>query len=118
MRTTGKMELGGKQYTTSWGMNQSIEYCELRDISITEMNKDLAKLANDSGAVLRDLIWSSLKDGARKDKVEFELTNFDIGDLLEDIKPSEIENFIAGMVATLPKGKTKDIKKKIAASQS
>ncbi len=107
------MKLGGKSYTTSWGMNQSIEYCELRGISITQMNKDLAKIATDSGAVLRDLIWSSLKDGARKDKVELELTNFDIGDLLEDIKPGEIENFMAGMTATMPKVREKDTKKKI-----
>jgi len=79
------------------------------------MNNEFKRMSNgeSTGAELRDLIWSALKDGARFNKVEFNNTNLDVGDWLEDLNPDEVVSFINDMTNTLPKSKVKDIKKKI-----
>jgi len=110
------MKINDKEYKVSFGLNQSIEYCKLRGISITEMNNEYKKLANGlgDGSEIRDLIWSSLKDGARKEKVDFELTNLDVGDLIENMSSEEMEKWILELKETLPdlRDKKKVIHKK------
>ncbi len=103
------MKIGGKDRTIKCGLNQSFEYCELRKISISEMNADLSNIAKGDGSQIRDLIWSALKDGARIENVEFEYTNYDIGDWLETIDDGEIEKFFKDYLKSLPK--PKNIKK-------
>jgi len=95
-------KIGNKEYPMKWGLNQSMFYCELRGVSIDEMNKQLANISSDI-SVLRDLLWSSFKDGARVDGKEFTLSNYDIADLMEDMKAEELNNLIESMTDTLPK---------------
>jgi hypothetical protein len=95
-------KIGGKNHSMKWGLNQSMFYCELRGISIDEMNKQLTNIAADV-SVLRDLLWSAFKDGARVDNKEFTLSNFDIADLMEDMESGEIETLLSSMTKTLPK---------------
>ena len=92
----------GKEYTISWGLNQSIEYCNLRSIDITQMNEDYANIGKDI-SIVRDLMWSAFKDGARIKDVEFTMTTYDVGDMLETMSSEEVSSFIATMVDTLPK---------------
>lgn len=112
------MNINNTEYPIKFGMNQSILYCELRGISITEMNAEFGKMADGkfTGAELRDLIWSALKDGARYAKQEFPFTNYDVGDWMEDLKADAITDFIEEMSGTLPKPK-KESKKKVATKQ-
>ena len=108
------MKIGDKDYLLKFGLNQSILYCELRGISITQMNEDFASFANGThtGSEIRDLIWSALKDGARFNKTEFKYNNFDVGDIMEEIDPTEITNALKTMAGTLPKVKKGVDKKK------
>lgn len=108
------MNINNKEYPVKFGMNQSILYCELRGINITQMNTEFSNMAKgkSTGAELRDLIWSALKDGARFNKVPFEATNLDVGDWLEGLDPKEVTAFIEDMVGTLPKAKAM-VKKKV-----
>ena len=106
------MNIGGKERELKIGLNQSILYCDLRGISISEMNSDLGKLATGTGAELRDLIWSALKDGARKSKTEFPYTNYDVGDWIEELKDEELTKFLADLVGSMPKSNGK-VKKKV-----
>lgn len=101
------MNIGGKDRPIKIGVNQSILYCELRGISISEMNNDLTKLAYGSGSQMRDYIWSALKDGARVAKIEFLQSNLDVGDWLEDIEQDELTNFIDELTGSMPKMKVK-----------
>ena len=77
-------------------------YCELRGVSIDEMSKQLTNISGDV-SVLRDLLWSAFRDGARVDKKEFTLDNFDVADLMEDMKAEEIDTLLKSMTDTLPK---------------
>lgn len=110
------MNIGNKERPVKMGLNQSILYCELRGINITQMNTEFTSFANGkhTGAEIRDLIWSALKDGARKEGTEFNYTNLDVGDWIEDLEPNSITEFIKGMAETMPKAKAKPVNKKKA----
>lgn len=110
------MNIGGKDRPIKIGLNQSIEYCELRGITITQMNEDYVKLQNGAGtgSEVRDLIWSALKDGARVAGEEFDHTNYDVGDWLEDLDPETMAEFFKEVADSMPKadGEVKEDKKK------
>ena len=109
------MNIGGKERPVKIGFNQSVLYCELRGVSISAMNEDYQKMAQGqgNGSEVRDLIWSALKDGARVAKEEFEYSNLDVGDWMEEIEPGQVTEFINELSANLPtrKDKTKSKKK-------
>jgi len=99
------MKIGNKDRKLKFGMNQSILYCEIRDISLTQMNKELTKITDGTGSELRDLIWSALKDGARVSKEKFEYSNFDVGDWLEELDSKEIESALNMLIESMPSKK-------------
>jgi len=110
-KTTIKINNG--DYRISFGVMQTIKYCKLRNITITEMNEEFAKYetGNTDGSEFVDLLWSALSDGARRDKKKFLFTNEDVGDFIDDIEPGEIEKFMATLIKTLPENKKKATKK-------
>ena len=108
-----KVKLAGKEYPIWWGLNQSIEYCDLRGITVTQYHEELTKLADSTGAEMRDLIWSALKDGARKEGQEFSLTNYDVGDLLDQVQEGEMEEVIKSLTESLTSRKP-EVKKKVS----
>ena len=112
MKEIKRITINGEEYPISFGLNQTILYCEKRDISVNEYNEQLAKLADGSGSELRDLIWSALKDGARRAKEEFKLDEYDVGDMLEEMSAEDINSIIEIMVGTMPDTKAKDTDKK------
>jgi hypothetical protein len=109
------MKINGKDFPISFGLNQSVLYCELRKINITQMNEDFKKMANNSGngSELRDLIWSSLKDGARKNNIDFPYTNYDVGDWVEKADEKEMEMWVKEFSNSLPKVREENNKKKV-----
>jgi hypothetical protein len=50
------------------------------------MEKDLSNIENNDGSIIRDLLWSALKDGARREKIDFPYDKYDVGDMMEDKK--------------------------------
>ena len=109
------MKINNKEYPTKMGLNQSILYCELRDINITQMNEEISSFGTGdyTGGEFRDLVWSALKDGARFNKVEFPYSNLDVGDWIEDMKSEDMEGFITELAGTMPKAKPSTSKKKV-----
>ncbi len=107
------MKIKGIDYKVNFGLNQSILYCELRDIDITQMNDELSNLAGGSGSAMRDLIWSALKDGARKAGTAFPHDNMWVGDMLQELDEGAMTSFVEDMVATLPKPEKNPSKKKV-----
>ena len=112
MKEIKTVKLGNKEYPISWGLNQTILYCELRNVSVSEYNEQLSNIANGTGAELRDLMWSGLKDGARRAKKDFNLDTFDVGDLMEELSAEDISSIINTMIDTLPKPKDEEASKK------
>lgn len=115
------MNIGGEERAVKFGMNQSILYCELREISINQMGEELTSIgvSGGDGSAMRDFIWSALKDGARRDKKKFPYTNYDVGDWMEDLETGQIEGFINELIDSMPKGKEDDKpKKKVTTKKS
>ena len=92
MKVKKQIKLNGKQYTVSFGINQTILYCQQRDISVTTMNEEM-KLIRDDISITRDLIWSALKDGARLSGKEFDMTPEQVGDMMDEATPEEMHDF-------------------------
>ena len=103
-------EVNGVEYPMKWGLNQSMFYCELRKCSIDQMNEELREISSDM-TVLRDILWSAFKDGARVAKKEFDLTNYDIADLMEEMSVEEMEKMVESMTETLPRPRESKKKK-------
>ena len=113
-----KVKLAGKEFPIAWGFNQVIEYCDLKNITVDQYNTDMENILTGSISNMRDLIWSALKDGARKAKQEFTLDVYDVGDLLEDAKEGEIADVMNSISDTVPdtRGQS-DSKKKVTAKE-
>ena len=110
------MKIAGKEYPIKLGLNQSIEYCELRGITINQMNDDFTRMANGegTGSEIRDLLWSVLKDGARVAGTKFTMSNYDVGDLIEAMSTDEMTEFMEELAGSMPKKQPNAKKKAVA----
>ncbi len=107
------MNIGGEDRPLKFGLNQTIEFCTLREISVTQYSNDINAITNGgNGSQIRDLIWSALKEGARQDKKSFDYTNFDVGDWMETLAPDELKLALTQMAGTLNLGVDDDTNKK------
>jgi len=115
------INIGGKVRPYVFGLNQSIEYCKHRNISITKMNEEIGKLMTNSGdgSEIRDLVWSALKDGARREGSEFDFTPETIADWMEVLSPDQMSDMVNNMAKSLiGVGGNAVKKKKVKSSQS
>lgn len=106
------IKIGGDARAFKFGINQSIFFCKLRNVSITDMNKLLNDMEGDDGSILRDLLWSALKEGARKEKKEFNYDPFDVGDWLDDTSEDDIAKMLNAWVESVTNGLPKKENKK------
>ena len=99
-----KINIGGEERPLKFGLQQSISYCEMRNVSINEMQDELGKLVDGkgTGAEIRDLLYSALKDGARVDKKPFDFTPEDVADWIEEINPEELKKAFSVMGSSMP----------------
>ncbi len=108
------MKIGGKDRPIRFGINQSIIFCRLRGITINQMDADIKKIIKNEvdGSEIRDLLFSALKDGARKEKQQFDFEPENVGDWMEEIETKDLEQFFVGLVDGMPKSKRKQPSKK------
>ena len=88
-----------------FGLNQTDEFCELRGINLKEYYQLLAdfETGNYTFGVIRDLIYTALKDGARQAGEQFTATNLDVGDWMDTDPAKYISEALTELVETLPK---------------
>ena len=103
MKELKYLTIGEEKMPVNLGLQQSINYCQLRGISISDMSKDFERMGNGqtNGSEFRDLIWSALKDGARKAKIDFELSPEDVSDIIEDLTPEQINEFMGVLTSSM-----------------
>ena len=99
------MNINGKEMPLKYGVNQTDEFCELRGITLNQYYKLLAdfETGNYTFGVIRDLIWTALKDGARQAGTEFTLSVYDVGDAMDTDPAGYISEALVQLVETLPK---------------
>lgn len=80
--TTKTVELGGESRPIKFGFNALIEFSEMTGRTIEQLNT-----INTSSISMKDLLllcWCALKQGARREKIPFDVTVEDVGDWLDD----------------------------------
>lgn len=104
MKGLTTINIGGKERPIKFGLQQSITYCEMRGITISEMQDELSKLVSGdgTGAEIRDLLYSALKDGARVKKLNDEFEAADVADWIEEIDPDELKKAFSVMGESMP----------------
>lgn len=87
LRGYTEVVIGGKKRPVKFGTNQTILFCQQRGITLKQYaetfdSKRLKALDIDP-AIMRDLYWSALVDGARYKKTGEEITPDDVGDWMD-----------------------------------
>ena len=104
---TKQIKVNDKQYPVKYGFNALRLFSNQTGIGLDE----LAKLQDSmSIAYAIALIWAGLKDGARVEKVEFEMTMDDVADLLDE-DATIIEQCVAYFVESFVKPQGENEKK-------
>ena len=99
------MNIGGIERPIKFGINQTDMFCELRGIKLKDYYALLAgfETGNYMYGDIRDLVWSALKDGARQQGEEFDLSKYDVGDLMDADPAKYIAETLEALVGSLPK---------------
>ena len=90
MKGTTKINIGGKDRPLKFGTNQSAKYCEIRGLSLVEMQEELSDIANSDGGSIRDLLYSALWAGCMTDKLEVDFNRYDLGDWVDEMSQDEL----------------------------
>ena len=78
---TKTVEINGKEYPVKFGYSALSKFCDIAGLALNELDK-LGSEMTLSQAIA--LVWCGLKDGARYDKMKFNLAVEDVADLLDD----------------------------------
>lgn len=89
-----EFQIGGAKRLIKFGTNASAIFCEKYSISLSEYQSVLKADTIQIGH-LRDLIWSGLVAGAKYEKKEVDFDAYDVGDWLDDVDESVVEQITA-----------------------
>lgn len=90
MKGTTLIKIGGKERPIKFGTNQSSKYCEVRSVSLAEMQDELSDISKNTGSEIRDLIFSALWAGAKSDKLEVDFDYIEVGDWIDEMDQGEL----------------------------
>ena len=111
------MKIGNKERPIKWGINQTDLFCVKRGIGLSDYYKQFTENAHlASFGVIRDLLWSALKDGARQADEEFPFDNLTIGDWMDEDPLRFMQETMDGLNEGNPKPQENgEAKKKVKA---
>ena len=90
MSWTTEINIGGKLRGIKFGTNQSAKYCEMRGLSLLQMQKELLNLGDGDGGSIRDLVYSALWAACKTNKIEIDFDRFDLGDWIDEMEQEEL----------------------------
>lgn len=99
-----EVELGGRKRLVKFGLNQMAIYTQKHRI-------DLSEMTTIGVAEIRDLIWSGLVAGAKKNGEEIDFDEWQVGDWLEEMEQTEYDAVMQTFQKAMPSGDG-DAKKK------
>ena len=97
--TTQLVKVGDNTYPVKYGFNALRLFCNASGIELQELEKLGESITFDYAI---NLVWAGLKDGARVEKQNFDLTVEDVADLL-DQDPSLINQCVELFTASVIK---------------
>lgn len=78
---THKVKVRDKLYPVKYGFNALRVFCNASGIELQDIEKIATSMSLDHAI---NLVWAGLKDGARVEKQEFDLTIEDIADMMDE----------------------------------
>ena len=104
---TKQILVNGKQYPVKYGFNALRLFSNETGIGLNELTQLQDSMSIDHAIAL---IWAGLKDGARVEKIEFEMSMDDVADLLDE-DATLIEQCVAYFVESFVKPADENEKK-------
>jgi len=95
---TQQIKVGEKLYPVKYGFNALRIFCKESGIELQDIEKIAQSMSLDHAI---NLVWAGLKDGARVEKIEFDLTIEDVADMMDEdntVITQCMELFIASFV--------------------
>lgn len=78
---THKVKVGEQLYPVKYGFNALRVFCNASGIELQDIEKIATSMSLDHAI---NLVWAGLKDGARVEKQEFDLTIEDVADMMDE----------------------------------
>lgn len=98
------INIGGKKRPFKFGTNATALYCNMKDCSIGEFQKQISheKLKNMDikGDEVRDLLWAGLVAGCKSEKTEVEFDEYDVGDWIDEMPQEELNKAFSVLSAS------------------
>ena len=108
MRGTIEINIGGKLRPIKFGTNQSARYCQVRGVTLAEMQKELEHIETSDGSSIRDLIYSALWAGCKTDKLEVDFDEYDMGDWIDEMGQEELNKIFQVLIDSNDSGKEEE----------
>lgn len=99
---TKQINVNGVKYPVKYGFNALRLFTNKTGIALDELSGLEGKMSIDSAIAL---VWAGLKDGARSEKVDFDMEIEDVADLMDD-DVTLIEQCVAHFVESFVKPST------------
>lgn len=96
---TKQVKVNGVEYPVKYGFNALRLFTNKTGINLDELSQLQGKMNIDSAIAL---VWAGLKDGARAEKVDFDLEVDDVADLMDE-DPTLIEQCVAYFIESFVK---------------
>lgn len=103
-RAEVEVPIGGKTRLFKFGINQLAIYSEKHNLNLSELEMGMSQI--------RDLFWSALVAGARKNKEEIDFDEWDVGEWIDDMEQSDFDKVVSAMNQSMPEQDGKSDSKK------
>jgi len=99
-----EVSIGGKPRLVKFGTNQLAIFTQMHKVDLSEADFGMHHL--------RDLIYSALVAGAKKQKQEVDFDEWEVGEWIDELPDEELQKIVDSFTNSLPKGEGDDSKKK------
>lgn len=104
LRGEVEVSIGGKPRLLKFGTNQLAIFTQMHKVDLSEADFGMHHL--------RDLIYSALVAGAKKNKEEVTFDEWEVGEWIDELPDEDLQKIVDSFTNSLPKGEGDDTKKK------
>lgn len=105
LRGTKWVTIDGVKYPIYMSVNATAVYCDLRGVSLADYYSDLIAMltGKSSPSVIRDIIYSCVKEGCRKEGQTLEIDNYAVGEFMDNMSAEDVKLILDAIAESLPK---------------
>jgi len=104
LRGEVEVSIGGKPRLIKFGTNQLAIFTQMHNVDLSEADFGMHHL--------RDLIYSGLVAGAKKNKEKVDFDEWEVGEWIDELPDEDLQKIVDSFTKSLPEGEGDDTKKK------